>query len=280
MTMPSEPSVPPGENTSGEAAAQKNAAAANTAGKSDAGPNSAAASGAAANGAAANADEGNASPREAPGRRPRSRRLTVCLVVAALGAMVAAGTWAGSRHFYQPMRVTGTSMEPTYAPGASVRVRKESGARPHRGDVVTVTEPEWGMAGPYLKRVIGVGGDHVVLPRFGPLTVNGRKVTEPYVLGGVVNGITDVDVTVPAGRLFLLGDHRVDSIDARMHLDQSHGTLPDSDIVGRVLPDNRAVVPYFTVSVVAALVAMVAAAMALGTWRATRRRTRPTRTTT
>ena len=207
-----------------------------------------------------------------PGRRPRSRRLVILLTVAVLGVLVAAGAWSGSRHSYQAMRVTGGAMEPKYTPGDSVLVRKQSDARPHRGDVVLVATSQWGLSGDYLKRVIGVGGDHVVLPVAGPLTVNGKAVTEPYVMDGVANGVKDVDITVPAGRLFLLGDHRVDSIDGRMYLDQSDGTLPASEVVGRAMPDNHAVLPYFAVSAGAALVAVVAAAMAVGTWRRNRRR--------
>ncbi len=203
--------------------------------------------------------------------KPRGRRLTVLVAVAVLGAVVAIGGWTLSRHLYQPLRVTSGSMEPTYRPGDSVTLRKQAGVRPHRGDLVMVRAADWGMPDSYLKRVIGVGGDHVVLPTTGPLTVNGRTVPEPYVLGGVANGITPVDVTVPAGRLFLLGDHRADSIDARMHLDTAAGTLPDSDVLGRVLPDNHALVPYFTASTGGGIVALVAACMALTTWRRTRR---------
>jgi signal peptidase I len=217
--------------------------------------------------------EGPSAPQGgASGRRPRSRRLVILLAVAVLGVIVAAGTWSGSRHSYQAMRITGGAMEPTYKPGDSVLVRKQSGASPHRGEVVMVATSQWGLSGDYLKRVIGVAGDHVVLPVAGPLTVNGKAVTEPYVLDGVANGVKDVDITVPAGRLFLLGDHRVDSIDGRMHLDESDGTLPSSEVVGRAMPDNHAVLPYFAVSAVAALVAAVAAAMAVSTWRKNRRR--------
>jgi signal peptidase I len=210
-----------------------------------------------------------------PGRPAGRRRAALFLVVAVLGVLVAVGIWTESRHRYQPLRVTGGSMRPTYAPGDSVLVRKHSAAGPHSGDVVLVKTPEWGTPGPYLQRVIGVGGDHVVLPVGGPLTVNGRTVKEPYVLGGVANGRTAVDVTVPPGHLFLLGDHRADSADARAHLDRSGGALPDADVVGRVLPDNHAAVPYFATSVAAALVAAVAAALSLSALRTTRPGRRP-----
>jgi signal peptidase I len=87
-----------------------------------------------------------------------------------------------------------------------------------------------------VKRVIAVGGDHIVCcDAKGRIVLNGVSLVEPYIKPG--NGTSQVrfDVTVPAGRYFVMGDNRGDSSDSRYHLDDQEGTVPDADIVGRVV---------------------------------------------
>ena len=88
--------------------------------------------------------------------------------------------------------------------------------------------------GPHLvKRVIGVGGDHVQV-RDGVLYVNGVRLVEPYVVGES-SSTSDFDVTVPRGSLWVMGDDRDSSADSRAHLhDPGGGFVPTSDVVGRV----------------------------------------------
>jgi signal peptidase I len=84
-----------------------------------------------------------------------------------------------------------------------------------------------------IKRVIGVGGDTVV-GRQGVIYVNGKRLNEPYVFPGDSPSATDFRVTVPAGRLWVMGDHRSDSADSRAHQDgPGHGFVPVSDVIGR-----------------------------------------------
>ena len=68
----------------------------------------------------------------------------------------------------------------------------------------------------------------------GSLTVNGKAIDEPYVMPGDEPSELEFDVTVPAGRLWVMGDHRSDSADSRSHLgDPGGGTVRLSDVIGR-----------------------------------------------
>ncbi|MCE1178804.1 MAG: signal peptidase I [Micrococcales bacterium] len=162
----------------------------------------------------------------------------------------------------QTFYVSSESMEPTLRPGQRILVdRTVSGGELRRGDVVvvdgtgTLTDAErpayadgivgrlvGGAAGvvgidlgetDFVKRVAGLPGDRVRV-QDGVLTINGQRVAEPYLAAGV--GASDVpfDVTVPEGRLWLLGDNRAHSSDSRSRLGKpGGGMVPTDDVVGR-----------------------------------------------
>lgn len=133
----------------------------------------------------------------------------------------------------------------------------------HRGEIVVftdpggwlpATEPVGGAAGAVrnalmwvgllpsdtgedlVKRVIGVGGDHIVCcDAKNRIVLNGVPLVEPYIKPGDGTAQVRFDVTVPAGRYFVMGDNRGDSSDSRFHLDVAQGTVPEANIVGRVV---------------------------------------------
>jgi signal peptidase I len=87
-----------------------------------------------------------------------------------------------------------------------------------------------------VKRVIGVGGDHIVCcDAKQRITVNGVPLDETYLKPGGGTAQVRFDVTVPEGRYFVMGDNRGDSSDSRFHLDVEEGTVPRANIVGRVV---------------------------------------------
>src|SRR3954451_15586714 len=104
------------------------------------------------------------------------------------------------------------------------------------GDLVGVSRPG---ERDFIKRVIGLPGDKIACcDDQGRITVNGEAVDEPYIFE---NSPLDAppnprqctsrqfaEVTVPPGEMFVMGDHRLVSQDARCQ-----GPVPIDNIIGR-----------------------------------------------
>lgn len=89
----------------------------------------------------------------------------------------------------------------------------------------------------YVKRVIGLPGDRVICcDAQGRITVNGVPISEgSYLFPGNVPSQITFKITVPSGRLWVMGDHRDISDDSRGHVgDPGGGTVPQSAVLGRV----------------------------------------------
>lgn len=138
----------------------------------------------------------------------------------------------------QPFKVEGASMETTLLPDQYVLIEKLTPrwAPYARGDIVVLHPPaDYAQGGgiPFIKRVVGVAGDHIEL-RDGALWVNGVKVDEPFVFqqdgaSQLTEPLADTsDWTVPAGDLFVMGDHRGESADSRLF-----GPIAVSSVIGR-----------------------------------------------
>ncbi|WP_346926274.1 signal peptidase I [uncultured Arthrobacter sp.] len=87
----------------------------------------------------------------------------------------------------------------------------------------------------YIKRVIGLPGDHVMCcDAGGNLTVNGQQVAEPYLYEGDAPSQLKFNVIVPPGRLWLMGDYRSQSADSRSLLGApGGGMVPLDRVIGR-----------------------------------------------
>ena len=148
----------------------------------------------------------------------------------------------------KPYRIPSASMEPTLhcarpmngctAPfGDRVIVDRLAYrlGEPKRGQIVVFEAPAaarvrcgGGEGGTFVKRLIGLPGDRVSL-RNGFVSVNGKRLAEPYVSPSRRGQDTRTFPRVPAGRYFFLGDNRTGSCDSRVW-----GTVPRSSLIGPV----------------------------------------------
>jgi len=209
-----------------------------------------------------NRDGGNRDRRRGKGgkrRRGFLRELPVLIVVALVLALLI------KSFVIQAFYIPSASMENTLEIGDRVLISKiVYHTRPiHRGDIVVfdgtgswdiadassstsifgkaVSELE-GVVGIshdsniYIKRVIGLPGDHVACCNSkGQVTVNGVALTEgSYLYPGNQPSAQPFNITVPPGRLWVMGDHRSVSYDSRGHMgDPGGGTIPESGVLGR-----------------------------------------------
>lgn len=184
--------------------------------------------------------------RTFPERGGVTRRTTfVALASAVVGGTVASCSTArhiGSTVTGSTRRVTAESdsMNPTIVKGQVITVDDvAAGAyKPHRQDIVlvyptseyrTLKQDEL-----ILRRVIGIPGDSVSCAGGGsPLMLNGTALNEPYLHQGDDPSSMAFDVKVPSGSLWLLGDHRQITIDARYYVSEPHqGMIPIANVVG------------------------------------------------
>ena len=88
-----------------------------------------------------------------------------------------------------------------------------------------------------VKRVIGVAGDKVeCCSKNKKLMINGVEIDEPYIFAGNSASDTKFNVTVPEGKVWVMGDHRGASADSRFHQDDiNNGMVPTSKVTGRVI---------------------------------------------
>ncbi|MFJ8534466.1 signal peptidase I [Streptomyces sp. NPDC093591] len=171
----------------------------------------------------------------------QGRRLAVTAwVLGPLGVVLVIGSVLWLRTGYVLSSVSSESMRPTYDIGDRIVAERVGVDEVRRGDIVLYTAPERYGDLAVIQRVIAVGGDRVVCcagtgTARERITVNGKPVSEPYVHEGVANGGPPYTATVPEGRLFLLGDNRMNSRDSRSFAEDHDGTVPVDTVMGRVI---------------------------------------------
>ncbi len=118
---------------------------------------------------------------------------------------------------YQPVKVEGTSMQPSLENDERVFINKfvyRFGiSEIKRGDTVVFWYPH-DTSKSYIKRVIGLPGDRVEV-RFGNVYVNGEALVEPYVPDAFRDHSSMPEQEIGPDEFFVLGDHRSSSNDSR-----------------------------------------------------------------
>ena len=182
---------------------------------------------------------------EQTNRRTNSfwRELPILVVVAFVVALLV------RVYVLQTFYIPSESMEHTLNINDRVLVNKVvyDFRAPHRGEIMVFKSPTSWRSDPaevdFIKRVIAVGGDHIVCcDQQHRLMVNGRAIDEPYLFHDT-DGTADLpseepfDVTVPKDRLWVMGDHRSHSGDSREQYlrtrDTQAATIPNKSVVGR-----------------------------------------------
>ncbi|MCX5105535.1 signal peptidase I [Streptomyces sp. NBC_00264] len=201
-------------------------------------------------------------------QRPFWKELPLLIVVALVLALLI------KTFLVQAFSIPSDSMQNTLQRGDRVLVDKLTpwfGGEPERGEVVVFHDPDNWLAGEptpesnvvqdflsfiglmpsskekdLIKRTIAVGGDTVECAKGGPVKVNGKALDEPYIFPG--NTACDDKpfgpFKVPEGKIWVMGDHRQNSLDSRYHTDEAtKGFVPVEDVVGRAVvvawPINR-----------------------------------------
>jgi signal peptidase I len=173
-----------------------------------------------------------------------------------LAALLPAALIAGSAHLNWAVRVSGfrtfsvpaTSMAPAIPEGSRIvaDLRYFQRRAPQRGDIIVFQAPMTpGVI--LLKRVIAVGGETIRIEGDSVL-INGEPLPEPYAMfdGPILDPtIQTGSTTLPAGKLFVMGDNRRVSLDSRY---EEFGLVDVTTVGGKViyaLPSFQSDIKYF-----------------------------------
>ena len=206
-----------------------------------------------------------AGPERGSRRGHRRQRMPLWLDTAVTMAVALVIAVLVKTFLIQPFYIPSASMNPTLLEDDKILVSKLSPGvfDLERGDVIVFEDPgDWipgdatenptprvrvmmvlsmvGLAPDpsqdhLVKRLIGLPGDHVVCAEEGgSLEVNGTTLEEPYINQETPACQGAFDVTVPDGKVWVMGDNRYASADSAWHEIQGEGGFVDeSDITGR-----------------------------------------------
>lgn len=175
--------------------------------------------------------------------RNNSKRIIISVIcVLLVVALAVTSALLLKKYVFSSFIVDGISMYPTLDGGNGALIEGDSDeertngevlylnkkAKLERGDIVVFT-PAWiideetGNYASLVKRVIALGGDHIKITD-GKVYINGELLDEPYINADSVM-VGEIDLVVPDGQMFCMGDNRNHSSDSRVYGCASLDTL-------------------------------------------------------
>jgi len=136
-------------------------------------------------------------------------------------------------HQIESFRIPSLSMEPTLMHGDYIFADKRYNCpnckqAVQRGDIAIFTYPN-DRTKYYVKRIVGLPGERVQVIG-NQVLIDGRSLTVTQTDWSPKGSrLADIDLVVPGGQVYVLGDNRDNSVDSR-----SFGAVPLQDVVGRV----------------------------------------------